>query len=199
MYYTVASFYGREEFGAWLTLRGLVDVGIEVGTHRGAFARQILDTWPGKLICVDPWTIPPGYEYQATLLEEAGATREDDYQAAQELLSGYTTGDNFRCHFWRLTSAQAADRTIRQLDFVYLDGDHESPGFAQDLNRWWDKIKSGGVLAGHDIVCPGERCGGWGGKFIQPAVELFAKIHAVPIHLIVERHSLPWSFYLEKP
>jgi hypothetical protein len=35
-------------------------------------------------------------------------------------------------------------------DFVYVDSDHSYEGVKKDLNSWWDKIKTNGVLAGHD-------------------------------------------------
>jgi len=36
-------------------------------------------------------------------------------------------------------------------DFVYIDGDHTYPGVWIDLCEWFPKVRSGGVLAGHDF------------------------------------------------
>jgi cephalosporin hydroxylase len=37
------------------------------------------------------------------------------------------------------------------LDFVYLDGDHQTDAVVADIDAWKPKIRKGGILAGHDI------------------------------------------------
>lgn len=37
------------------------------------------------------------------------------------------------------------------LDFVWLDGDHSFDGVTNDLFSFYPKMKSGGVIAGHDL------------------------------------------------
>ena len=37
------------------------------------------------------------------------------------------------------------------LDFVFLDDNHEQAHVARELEAWWPKIRSGGMLAGHDF------------------------------------------------
>ena len=36
------------------------------------------------------------------------------------------------------------------LDFVYLDANHEDPYITEDIVEWSKKVRSGGILAGHD-------------------------------------------------
>jgi hypothetical protein len=43
------------------------------------------------------------------------------------------------------------------LDFVYLDGDHRFPYIAEDIFFWWNKVKKGGILSGHDYFCTDPR------------------------------------------
>ena len=39
----------------------------------------------------------------------------------------------------------------RALDFAYIDGyAHTGNGEGRTLHDWWEKVKPGGVLAGHD-------------------------------------------------
>lgn len=45
-------------------------------------------------------------------------------------------------------SQQYADGS---LDFVMLDADHELAGVRADIAHWWPKIRSGGILSGHDF------------------------------------------------
>jgi len=35
-------------------------------------------------------------------------------------------------------------------DFVYIDADHTEEAVKEDILAWWPKVRSGGVLAGHD-------------------------------------------------
>lgn len=36
------------------------------------------------------------------------------------------------------------------IDFLFIDGDHTYSGVKRDLENWFPKIKSGGVIGGHD-------------------------------------------------
>ena len=193
-----AKFQGRNGFGRFLNDRGLVDKAVEIGTHRGGFAKQLLVSWGGrKLYCIDPWCDFEGYEYQAKLLRGLGGNgnRDADFEAAQEILKPY--GD--RVEFIRKMSMDALeDFPDETLDFVHLDGDHRNPQVERDLWNWWQKIKSpGGVLAGHDFLCPHEDGGGWG-RHIQPAVLEFAQNQDVIVYMVREKVADPWSFYMIK-
>jgi hypothetical protein len=48
-------------------------------------------------------------------------------------------------------------------DFVYLDADHTYKGAAKDIELWYPKVRSGGILSGHDYknkrIRPGIVCG----------------------------------------
>lgn len=196
--FVTAPLSSRNEFGKLLTERGLTSTAVEIGTHRGGFARVLLATWAGHLDCVDPWADPPGYEVQSAFLPDRGTTREDDYRAALKSLRTHA----HRVRLVRKTSAGAVDSyNDRTLDFVYLDGDHEYEGVYHDLTTWWPKVRPGGILAGHDVVTPGESRG-WS-VFVQRALDRF--LTTLPagrdtvVHLVVEEGLRPWSFYLEKP
>lgn len=40
------------------------------------------------------------------------------------------------------------------LDFVFLDGNHSYEGVKKDITAWLPKIKSGGLISGHDYYNP---------------------------------------------
>jgi len=49
------------------------------------------------------------------------------------------------------TSSHIASTLIPSgLDFVYIDSNHRYDFVTQDINLWWGKIISGGILGGHD-------------------------------------------------
>lgn len=59
--------------------------------------------------------------------------------------------------FWiRKKSHEAVKELNRELDFVYIDGNHDYKYVMQDMEDYWKKVKKGGLMAGHDITnCPG--------------------------------------------
>jgi hypothetical protein len=184
----------RNQFGHFLKERKLTGLGVEVGTHRGEFAYVLLKSWPGTLYCVDPWGPLAGYEEQAAGLWGNG-DREEDYRIAQRRLAKFTNH-----HMLRMTSHKALEQfRADSLDFVYIDGDHRPQHVLHDLCNWWAKLKPGGILAGHDFICPGEVNGGWG-PGVQLGIQVFFnETHAdSDVHLIVEEGGLPWSFYIVK-
>mgnify|MGYP003685889429 CR=1 FL=1 len=38
------------------------------------------------------------------------------------------------------------------LDWVYIDGDHRFKHVLNDLTLWYNKVKKGGIIAGHDYT-----------------------------------------------
>jgi hypothetical protein len=57
----------------------------------------------------------------------------------------------------------AAEFPDEFFDFVYIDADHTYAAVRADILAWWPKVRSGGVLGGHDFVSftskAGARCG----------------------------------------
>jgi hypothetical protein len=190
----------RAQFGAFLNARGLTGAAAEVGTHRGEFARMLLDGWMGEtLFCVDPWADDlPGYAEQARLLWGGASTRSQDMSEAAALLAPHAG----RFDLMRTTSLDATWRLRRSskpgcLDFVFVDGDHRYEHVVRDLNEWWELLRPGGVMAGHDFVQPGEDHS-WAAE-VQRAVLEFSRDKRVDVWLLVEENGLPWSYHMEKP
>jgi Methyltransferase domain len=69
------------------------------------------------------------------------------------------------------------------LDLVFLDADHSYEAMRADLEAWFDKVKRGKLLAGHDW----DR-GRWPG--VVSAVEEFAAARGLPIQVEHELWSL---------
>lgn len=57
-----------------------------------------------------------------------------------------------RARLWRLTSESAAQMfPPSTFDLIFIDGDHSYHAVKQDLQLWRDKLRPGGLLAGHDL------------------------------------------------
>ncbi len=52
---------------------------------------------------------------------------------------------------WVRRLSQNAVEDIEMLDFLYIDGNHDYEYVKKDLELYWDEIKHGGIIAGHDI------------------------------------------------
>lgn len=172
----------RANFGSLLNQLGLAGNAVEIGTHRGVFASQWLDSWPvGKLTCVDPWAKLDDYDDAINTLD-----READYEDAKRATEHHTS----RVNFVRLKSLDAAALfEDRSLDCVYIDGNHWRPFVDDDIAAWWPKVRSGGILAGHD----------WSdfwAKQVQGAVLDFAK-HAGLDVFVIDEFEATW--YVVRP
>lgn len=112
-------------------------IGAEVGVRTGWFCKYILDNTKMKMYAVDPW------EDNAELTQA-----EKIYKECSDRLAPY--GD--RCEMIKGYSPQESDRFENEsLDFVYIDGLHDYESVKKDVTAWWDKVRNGGVLSGHDF------------------------------------------------
>ncbi len=137
----------RDQLPHLLNSCGLLGVGVEVGVQWAQNFHHIRTNWKGaKLIGVDAWAPYFGADVSAE-------THEHIYQSALDQMRRI---DKSTWEFMRMTSLEAASKfDDAQLDFVYLDGDHDYAPFLADLKAWWPKVKPGGVVAGHDWIKDG--------------------------------------------
>lgn len=200
--FLVAPISSRIQFHEILTARDLHGVGVEVGAHRGEFTRCMTSQWKcERYYAVDPWdAMTEDYADSQGKYLWGGPDRVDDYMAC-----AVVARDRPNVHMLKMTSMGAVPfvankHGLASLDFVYLDGDHRREAVAADLVQWWSLLQPGGLMSGHDIVCPGPagRPDDWGHE-IQPAVIAFASHLNLPVYLVVEEGGLPWSYFMEKP
>jgi len=119
------------------SLKNLVDYfapnncqGVEIGVDRAITSIYMLENSIklGRFYCIDPYL-----------------GREPRYQIVKDILSQYEN-----CSLIRLTSHDASKKLSGDLDFVFIDGNHSYEYVLQDLIDWVPKLKSGGLLIGHD-------------------------------------------------
>ncbi len=159
---TLAFVATRDEIPAVLNARGLFGCGVEVGAGEGDFSEHLLRHWRGShLISVDPRT-----EVAGRLAAFGG-----------------------RSTIWRETPAEAAARVPHHsLDFVYLDASHDHDSV---LEAWFDRVRPGGVLAGHDYV---------DGHPVKPAVDAFFAARGLAVHAtLLDEPRLSWMVEVPVP
>lgn len=131
---------GRRELAQCFAYCGL-KVGVELGVEQGDYAEQLCTENLGlRLHCVDAWRPYRGYR------EHVGIEKlERFYAATQERLKPYDA------IFHRAFSVDAAKEFPNGfLDFVYIDANHTLPHVIADLNAWVPKVRTGGIVSGHD-------------------------------------------------
>lgn len=112
--------------------------GAEIGVFRGVYSEILCAANPTvKHYCVDPYKKYLNHSKQ-TELDEA------EKEAYGRLLK-------YNAHFIRASSVEAANQfSDGELDYVYIDANHEFPYVVEDIRVWERKVRSGGIVSGHD-------------------------------------------------
>lgn len=120
--------------------------GVEVGTFKGQFSKEIMNNWSGTLYMVDVWR-PLESEYDDS--SNHGKYDGGVYNNAMENIKGFED----RAIMVRATSEISSNMfNDESLDFVYIDANHAYDYVVQDIKLWFPKVKKGGYLCGHDYL-----------------------------------------------
>lgn len=117
-------------------------IGVEVGVCKGVNIKNLLDKCHNirKIYGIDPWIEYPAIDSK---------TNKSNYITAKQVLSSYMLDDNIK--LLKMKSLDAIKLfDDNYFDFVYVDGDHAYEAALSDMQAWWSKVKSGGILSGHD-------------------------------------------------
>lgn len=120
-------------------------IGAEVGVECGAYSEILCKANPQmKIYGVDPWLVVKNYLWYSQ--EDLDAA----YVTAKQRLASYSNYEIIKDF-----SMDAIKKiTNESLDFVYIDANHEDPYITQDIVEWSKKIRSGGIISGHDYMRP---------------------------------------------
>lgn len=135
---------GRDDLARWFGEAGFLR-GVEIGVKEGAYSSRLLASNPSlTLWSVDPWLVR--YDYR----DHRSQSAFDGYERkARARLGEFGT----RSSIIKALSVDACQMFADEsLDFVYIDGAHSFANVALDLEHWSRKVRSGGVIAGHDYV-----------------------------------------------
>lgn len=132
----------RDDLPGFFLQMGYKD-GAEIGVDKGEFSQKFCQAGL-QLYAIDPWASYPDY------------SGPDGNQARFDYLYEYTKAKLAplpHCHLVRKTSMQAVtDFADNNLDFVYIDANHQLKYVIEDLVEWSKKVRPGGAICGHDYI-----------------------------------------------
>lgn len=120
--------------------------GAEIGVAYGGNSVSLLKiTNPIKLHLIDCWEVQVG-EFEVD--HNNKANHEERYQSVINLF-----GKNPVVQIHRMFSFAASQMfEDNYFDWIYIDANHMKDGFRQDVECWYPKVKSGGIISGHDYL-----------------------------------------------
>jgi hypothetical protein len=133
-------------------------VGTEIGVFKGENSISLLSELHIKTL----YLIDPYMPYVDSGAKIRFCDTKDVYAIARINLKNYK-----QAKFMRLPSEEAAKEISEALDFVYIDGNHSYEFVKKDIELYWELLKHGGVIGGHDYLesYPG----------VRRAVDVFAE------------------------
>lgn len=168
-------------FGDYLNSLGRPCSAVEIGVNKGDFlfamvgyCKQVV--WFG----VDPYTVYKTFSDLVVLPEE------NEFNEMFETLSKKidTHPDRDRIKLIRKKSIDALNDVSKNVDLVYIDGNHSYESVLEDIEVWEPKVRVGGIIAGHDYNKKSSRHKAIFGGLIK-AVDEYANYHSRKLKLDV--------------
>jgi hypothetical protein len=130
---TLASFFAHMGFNQ----------GAEIGVESGRYARDLCAANLGlHLYCVDAWQ-----SYGAYRQHVSQQRTEWMLERTRERLAGFSY-----TIIRKFSVEAAAGIEDGSLDFVYIDANHAYEHVVEDIAAWLPKVRSGGIISGHDYA-----------------------------------------------
>ena len=115
----------------------------EIGSWKG-LSTWILARYAARLYCVDTWQAAPSTPNMAQ-----EAAQRDIFQIFRQNMTQLNLMHVVKPMY--MTSLEAAAVVKDNVaDLVFIDADHAYSSIVQDIKAWWPKVKTGGILCGHD-------------------------------------------------
>lgn len=120
---------------------------VELGVLEGELTFGLFDRgWTdAHFVLIDPWA---PHKSHAT---EAECRRYDVMHSSVELGAYGRNEDNFQILHMSATEARKFCNP-GSADLVYIDFFYNKPIYMKTLRDWWEIVKPGGILAGHDFA-----------------------------------------------
>lgn len=140
-------FEHRDLFGSLLEEEGC-HVGAEIGISQGVFAARTLGQWPSctRYYAIDLWAHQANYSEAGN---KPNSVMEVYYKRSVQNMAPYSE----KVKVLRMLSSKAVENIADgELDYIYIDARHDYCGVKEDLDNYIPKVKSGGIVAGHDYM-----------------------------------------------
>ena len=160
----------QERFGTSQSL-----IGIEVGVADGRNAASMLAHLPNlsRLYLVDPYQEYPQYkDYKQDELDHFLADAQERIRSLGSVLSEKTVW--VRKQFGELAMEELRHGDFGNVDFVYIDGNHQQWYVEADLKQAFALIRGNGMVAGDDWPLPG----------VQNALRKFQRSHGCTVEAV---------------
>lgn len=122
------------EIGSWKG-RSASFMAVEIHNSNKKIKFDCVDTWKGSIEHVDDLFVKEDTLYSEFL---------KNIEPVKHIINPIRMASLDACKNYE-------DNT---LDFVYIDASHEYDDVKKDIINWLPKVKTGGIIAGHDINCP---------------------------------------------
>lgn len=124
----------------------------EVGVFKGNLSKVILTLMKDieKMYLVDLWEHQPNYKDHSNKRAEVFKSL---YQETLEKVSPWIDKVEVLKGFSTDMCKKIPDNS---LDWVFIDARHDYKGCSEDLHAYYPKVKSGGIVSGHDYMTAAE-------------------------------------------
>ena len=160
-----------------------LETAVEIGTHQAVFAKSFMKRFKGTITLIDPWEgFTEGFETYYPALDPESRDRMIDLSIARTQMAEF--GD--RVQFIVAKSEDVVENfKDDSVGIVYIDGLHDYESVKRDIDTWYQKVRWGGIISGHDFdAClPG----------VVQAVNEFRKENGLQIHLTGENVCSWWG------
>ena len=120
--------------------------GIEIGTAEGLLTKGLLFYLPNieTIYTIDPYLYEPERGFEAGVNNQEW--HDDRKRQAEAALLPYEGRYVHICTY----SDEAVSVTPKEVDFVWIDGDHRPEQITRDIANYYPKVKPGCIFGGHD-------------------------------------------------
>jgi hypothetical protein len=155
--------------------------GVEMGVYRGHYSEALMKVNPDlDLTGIDSWKVYKGYKDYMRVDLEQGVYEEAKERAKKR---GFKLIKGFSMDVVKQFENES-------LDFVYIDGNHEFRHVVDDVDEWSKKVRSGGIVAGHDFYQNFHQRFG-----VREAIPAWCEANQIkPLFALTEEHCPSWMY-----
>ena len=139
-HYQVVTELFEKHFG-----KDQIFTGIEIGTGAADLTVTIMNNFQNCHIhTIDPWVHVDGAEFEAG---EPQQRHDNAQKIARQRIEPFKD----RATILHMTSKEALIHAPKEVDFVWIDGDHTGQTVEFDCDSYLPLVKKGGIFGGHDF------------------------------------------------